>query len=453
MKIELSQTSAQTITRVKDQPGVLRYVFNEPATNDGLLIFLIQLMVLFYALTIGLSAFANSTGIGWLFGVANFIFSNGAMTNDVWAGQIWRPITSAFLHGSTFHILGNAINFFFVALATRIVFAHRGWLTIFVVSAYLGCLLAILSSPDATMVGASVGLMGLFGALIAGELRLKRVNHKERPVARLISLRILLIVLTLQLVLEHLIPNVGHVAHAAGLLIGFLVGLILPLNSGLELWISRKSAIEVRTIERITRGDQTVHAITFVVAPDFDQDRDFLAVVQGQHGKQRISAYRLLGTLKAPSPEAWHSAFKVADRFDVTGFEKPELPAEIMAALSKKAEAKPLLWRILSMGLMCWLWSTIFASWVGDMTMDEADLQWLHFLPLSLAEPAISIGSILGAIVVSGSYAFFIFSIMEGILYGLFKGFFKPKNKPDEDSKPVKIETFVQQAPTQPKQP
>ena len=43
MKIELSQTSAQTITPVKDQPGVLRYVFNEPATNDGLLLSLIHI--------------------------------------------------------------------------------------------------------------------------------------------------------------------------------------------------------------------------------------------------------------------------------------------------------------------------------------------------------------------------------------------------------------------------
>ena len=360
------------------------------------------------------------------------------MTKEVWSGQLWRPITSAFLHGGFFHIALNAINFLFAVMAVRVVFAGRGWLTIFLVSAYVGCLITILLTPAAVLVGASVGLMGLLGALVAGELRLKLTSAGMRPADRLIELKSLLFWLTLNLVLEHLIPNVGHIAHAAGLAVGFLVGLFLPLNGSQFLVASRSDLLAVQSTTTIKRdGKKVIGEIKYTLADDFDPARDYLALVQCELRKpMQLSVYGLAGSGDAAFRAVEENEHVVvASRYKVVGWPKisAEEEARLEAEADRKLVRKPIWWRLASLLPLAWIWNYFFQSWAGDLTMNKADLDWLHFLPAPLAEPVISLFSILGGLLVSGSIAYLLFSLLESWAWGFYLGAFKAAGKKGSD--------------------
>ncbi len=453
MKLDFTQTARYKAGEVADKPGVYRFAFSEPLLSDKVPLYLVLLMVLGYGLTFGLAWVFHVTQIKFFDKASDFFFYGGAMTNAVWSGQIWRPLTSAFLHGSIMHIVMNVLNFVLAAAAARVVFARRGWLTVFLVSAYVGCLITILLTPAAIVVGASVGLMGLFGALVAGELRLRRLDKKDCPADRMFELKPLVILLALNLVLEHLIPNIGHIAHAAGLSLGFLLGLWLPLNGGQTLIASRQGLLKVSSVKRVGRSGslKAVSKLEYTLADEFDPKVDFVALVADHHGRsEELSVYTLHGNEDRAVAMAGADAAVVTDRFDVAGLpsESAEEEARRDAEAKKKEVRKPLVWRLLALLPLGWLWHYIYQSWTSGMTMDKADLQWLHFLPPTLAEPAISLFAVLGALLVSGSFAYFIFSMIESIVWSYCSAFFKAlgkkrsgseadnKDGPDAESKP-----------------
>lgn len=453
MKLEFTQTARYQAAEVADKPGVHRFAFSEPLLSDKVPLYLVLLMALGYGLTFGLAWVFHVTQIKFFDQASDFFFYGGAMTNAVWSGQIWRPLTSAFLHGGIMHISMNVLNFVFAAAAARVMFARRGWLTVFLVSAYVGCLITILFTPAVTLVGASVGLMGLFGALVAGELRLRRLDKKDCPADRMFELKPLVFLLAINLVLEHLIPNVGHIAHAAGLSVGFLLGLWLPLNGGQTLIASRPGLLKVSSLKRVGRSGslKAVRELEYTLADDFDPKVDFVALVADHHGRgEELSVYTIHGDEDRAVAMAGEDAAVVTDRFDVAGLpsESAEEEARRDAEAKKKEVRKPLVWRLLALLPLGWIWHYFYQSWASGMTMDKADLQWLHFLPPTLAEPAISLFAVLGALLVSGSFAYFIFSVIESIVWSYCSAFFGALGKkrsgsdadnedgPDAESKP-----------------
>lgn len=426
------------------QPGARRFAFREPLLQDSVPLLLALLMVLGYGLTFGLSGLYHVTGVKFFDQVADFFFYGGEMTKDVWSGQVWRPLTSAFLHGSFPHIAMNLLNFLLAAAAARVLFSRRGWLTVFLGAAYFGCLITIAISPEQQLVGASVGIMGLFGAIVAAEWRLSRKHKFDAPVERLFELKTLLLFLGLNLVLEHLIPNVGHVAHVAGLSVGFLLGLVLPLNGGQRLVASRADAIKVvgQATKRRDRKQVVTH-VDYSLADGFDPAVDFLALVQSRHGlrKRGGQVYIVEGSADA----AWNACSRrkevfLADRFKVVGFaeesrEETERVEAELAEKRKREQHRPWWWRIFSLLLFGYIWNYFFQLWAKDMTMDRASLDWLHALPPVLAEPAIAFGSVAGVLLVSGSFAYLIFIIVQSFLWGMVENLVNRKsNKSDSDS-------------------
>ena len=119
----------------------------------------------------------------WLIGINIFVFVLQLFTSDreggwltnalilnvdqvVFHGEIWRPLTSAFLHGGMFHIVGNMLSLVGLAFVLRRYAPRRRWLYIFLFTQYVGCIIAGYLNPG-LMVGASVGIMGLLGSLFA----------------------------------------------------------------------------------------------------------------------------------------------------------------------------------------------------------------------------------------------------------------------------------------------
>src|SRR5580704_14481280 len=84
----------------------------------------------------------------------------------VQGGQWWRLITAGFLHGGLLHILMNSWVLFDLGPQVNQAFGTPRFLTIYFVSTVTGYLASLYLSPTDS-IGASAGICGLIGAMIA----------------------------------------------------------------------------------------------------------------------------------------------------------------------------------------------------------------------------------------------------------------------------------------------
>ena len=83
------------------------------------------------------------------------------------SGQWWRLITAGFLHGGLFHIVMNGWAMLQLGRHVDVVYGSARYLVIFFAGTIAGFWLSMTISPEALSVGASAGLCGLVGSLIA----------------------------------------------------------------------------------------------------------------------------------------------------------------------------------------------------------------------------------------------------------------------------------------------
>ena len=81
-------------------------------------------------------------------------------------GEWWRLITAAFLHGSLLHILVNSYSLFMVGPQVNEAAGTPRFLSIYFVSSVTGYLASLFFSSSVS-IGASAGVCGLVGAMIA----------------------------------------------------------------------------------------------------------------------------------------------------------------------------------------------------------------------------------------------------------------------------------------------
>lgn len=151
----------------------------------------------------------------------------GALRRDaVEAGEWWRLLTAPMLHGHLLHFWMNyaALESLGRTTETRGVGA---WVPIvFVLSALAGGLASLALPPDVASVGASGGLMGMFGFLAVMAYRRKR--HLPQGFLRALLMNIAFIGV-MGAVAYRFIDNA---AHAGGLAAGVLAGLAAVPDDG-----------------------------------------------------------------------------------------------------------------------------------------------------------------------------------------------------------------------------
>jgi rhomboid protease GluP len=82
-------------------------------------------------------------------------------------GQWWRLVTAGFLHGGLFHIMMNGWAMLQLGRQVDIIFGSARYLVIFFAGTVTGFWLSTVLSPGSLSVGASAGLCGLVGSMIA----------------------------------------------------------------------------------------------------------------------------------------------------------------------------------------------------------------------------------------------------------------------------------------------
>jgi len=148
------------------------------------------------------------------------LLAHGALLGTaVMAGDWWRIVTGAFLHGGEMHLLFNMIALWQVGSFVEQIFGTPRMAAIYAVSGIGSGLLVTYLDPTDVTVGASGAIFGLFGALVVAGLRLGPLGRS------LLQQSIGIIVVNL--IISFTFPNISKTGHIGGLLSGFVAALIL----------------------------------------------------------------------------------------------------------------------------------------------------------------------------------------------------------------------------------
>ncbi len=133
------------------------------------------------------------------------------------SGEVWRLVTSAFLHGSLIHIGFNMYLLWMLGRALEQAFGTVKYLLLYFGSMFGGAAAVTIFNWDQPTLGASGAVLGLAGAM--GAVYFARgMDVRQSPAFSLV---------VLNLALPFILPNVSFWGHLGGVLAGAVVAMIL----------------------------------------------------------------------------------------------------------------------------------------------------------------------------------------------------------------------------------
>ncbi|MEL6561439.1 MAG: rhomboid family intramembrane serine protease [Bacteroidota bacterium] len=138
-------------------------------------------------------------------------------------GEYWRLLTATLLHGNLMHIIFNGMAIYSIGQIVMRVTNFWYFAFVFLTSALIGSVFSLFLYPDITSVGASGGILGLIGFLIALTFRVKNVPNG-------ISKSMISSVVFIAIVGLALPDVIDNAAHGGGLLAGILIGLLARVS-------------------------------------------------------------------------------------------------------------------------------------------------------------------------------------------------------------------------------
>jgi membrane associated rhomboid family serine protease len=144
----------------------------------------------------------------------------------------WRMLTSAFLHSQGFllHIVLNMYTLWIFGQILEPLLGHARFLAIYLLSAVGGSVGFLLLTPvypvngPVGLVGASGAIFGLFGlAFVVSRRRHLLLGPQARAMLSQVGA-----LLVINLIFTFTFPGISWTGHIGGLLVGGLIGLLLP---------------------------------------------------------------------------------------------------------------------------------------------------------------------------------------------------------------------------------
>ncbi len=141
-------------------------------------------------------------------------------TQDVWAGEVWRHVTSMFLHGGWVHLVFNGMALWSIGRIFEATWGALAMLGLLILTGIAGASLEFIAHQSSS-VGLSGGILGLCGFLIA-------LRHRH-PVAAAVmhpgNVKYVLVFVVVCIVASLAnVFNIANWAHGGGLGLGFLIG-------------------------------------------------------------------------------------------------------------------------------------------------------------------------------------------------------------------------------------
>jgi len=139
-------------------------------------------------------------------------------------GEWWRIITSAFFHLGPIHIAFNMYVLFMYGAIVERMYGPIEYAAIYLLCAAGGSVLTILVDPEQSAAGASGAIFGLVGLLFLVSRRHHAALGREARmvVAGVGSYLVFLLLFTF------IVPNISWTGHLGGLIVGAVLGFLLP---------------------------------------------------------------------------------------------------------------------------------------------------------------------------------------------------------------------------------
>ena len=170
-----------------------------------------------FAVSLALSM--GTTSSNALQGIDNLtLYRLGSKFQVFQSGEWWRLVTAGFLHLNLLHILMNSWVLFDVGAQVEEIFGAARMIVIYLFASVAGFFLSSLWS-NSPSVGASAGIMGLIGAMLA--LSVRQRSNPAAVAMRGMYLRWVMYILALGIVGPLFGLYVDNVAHIGGLAGGF----------------------------------------------------------------------------------------------------------------------------------------------------------------------------------------------------------------------------------------
>jgi membrane associated rhomboid family serine protease len=168
-------------------------------------------------------AFLGSGQFGVGSGGGTSLYRDGALFGPAVAdGELWRLVTSGFLHAGLIHIGFNMYLLWILGQMLEPDLGSVRFAALYFTSLLFGAFGALLLEPNALTVGASGAVFGLMGAA-AVELRSRGINPFKTDIGMLILLN---------LGISLIIPNISIGGHVGGLIGGALAAVVLNATRG-----------------------------------------------------------------------------------------------------------------------------------------------------------------------------------------------------------------------------
>lgn len=136
-------------------------------------------------------------------------------------GEVWRLLSTVFLHGSLLHLFVNSVGIYYLGKFAENVFGMRRVLLLYVLSG-VGATATSVALSSALSVGASGAVFGLLGGV---GVYLLRVRDQLPRTARRVLVVAPLLWVAFNLTLGWFVDDVDNAAHIGGLLAGAALGL------------------------------------------------------------------------------------------------------------------------------------------------------------------------------------------------------------------------------------
>ncbi len=160
--------------------------------------------------------------------LAETIYVAGALHgySVVVKGELYRLLSSIFLHSGGMHIVMNMLSLYIVGKMVEKLFSKTAYLSLYFISAFFGSFASMYIHVDSAAVGASGAIFGLFGAL-AGFVFV----HKNRMVTQFKAfMKDFGIILLINLGIGFAFPSIDVSAHVGGLIAGIVGGYVIAKN-------------------------------------------------------------------------------------------------------------------------------------------------------------------------------------------------------------------------------
>lgn len=204
---------------------------------------LMVITILFYGLQLASEAIMGT----------DILIVYGARYNEaIQAGELWRFLTPALLHGSIPHILFNMYALFSFGTGLERHFGHGRFLLLYVLGAYTGNVVSFLFSGGYS-VGASTAIFGLLGAeaVFLFQNRQLFAGQFGRAIQNVIFIAVINLLLGLQ-------PGIDNWGHVGGLLGGLMFTWFAGPVWKLEGTPPTFRLVDQRTTREIIVGTATV---------------------------------------------------------------------------------------------------------------------------------------------------------------------------------------------------